>query len=120
MVAAFSFGFAGDDIDDDGPPEIDRGLNSEHYPVTHTISLPVKRHSLESLVSNALCKALIVPQNNLICRPRLCYAFAESRLIQNSQLTVILILQRLLIRFPALSSSLLPLVQLPAHSHLKQ
>ena len=53
MVAAFSFGFVGDDIDDDRPPEIDRGPNSEHYPVTHTISLPAKRHSLENLVSNA-------------------------------------------------------------------
>ena len=62
MAAAFSFGFAGDDIDDDRPPEIDRGPNSEDYPVTHTISLPAKRHSLENLVSNALCKALIIPK----------------------------------------------------------
>jgi hypothetical protein len=62
MTAAFSFGFAGDDIDDDRSPEIDRGQNSEDKPVIHTTALPAKRHSLENLVSNVATHILIILQ----------------------------------------------------------
>jgi hypothetical protein len=62
MTAAFSFGFAGDDIDEDRPAEIDRGTNLQDSNVIYTISLPAKRHSLENLVSNTAMQVLIFPQ----------------------------------------------------------
>lgn len=64
MTAAFSFGFAGDDIDDDRSSEIDRGLNPEDELVIHTTALPAKRHSLENLVSNVATHILVILRIN--------------------------------------------------------
>jgi hypothetical protein len=60
MAAAFSFGFVGDDIDDDDAAELDKAPKSEHNAATHTTSLPAKRHSLEDLVSNAVMQILVI------------------------------------------------------------
>jgi hypothetical protein len=59
MAAAFSFGFAGDDIEDNEAPDLDRTPNPEHSPLIHTTSLPTTRHSLENLVSNTAMQILI-------------------------------------------------------------
>jgi hypothetical protein len=52
MLAAFSFGFVGEDIDSDEAAELDGAPNSAHSALINTTSLPAKRHSLEDLVSS--------------------------------------------------------------------
>ena len=47
MAATFSFGFAGNDIDNDDTAEGDGAPKAHESATIHTISLPTKRHSLE-------------------------------------------------------------------------
>jgi hypothetical protein len=65
MAATFSFGFVGDDIDDEDA-ELDKAPKSEHNAATHTTSLPAKRHSLEDLVSHAVMQILAIFQTVLL------------------------------------------------------
>ena len=54
MAAAFSFGFIGDDIDNDEAAELNRAPSSENNAAVHATSLPAKRHGLKDLVSNTV------------------------------------------------------------------
>ena len=54
MAAAFSFGFAGDDIDTADTAEADGAPNAHQSATIHITSLPTKYHSLEDLVSIAV------------------------------------------------------------------
>ena len=62
MAAAFSFGFAGDDIDSDEVGEQDSAPKSEPNAMMHTTSLPAKRHSIEELVSSEVIQLQIFLQ----------------------------------------------------------
>jgi hypothetical protein len=54
MAAGFSFGFAGDDIDNNEAADLDGAPSSEHSAAMQIISLPARRHSVEDLVSFAV------------------------------------------------------------------
>jgi hypothetical protein len=52
MAAVFSFGFVGDDVENDEAIKQRDAPISEPDIVTHTTTLPTKRHGIEELVSN--------------------------------------------------------------------